>query len=53
MFAPAPGLDGQYTLFGQVIQGLDIAEKLNPRDPGLTGTLPEGSKILTVTILEK
>ncbi|MGD0004545.1 MAG: peptidylprolyl isomerase [Anaerolineaceae bacterium] len=52
-FAPAPDLDGQYTIFGQVIQGLDVAEKLNPRDPGLAGALPEGSKILTVTILEK
>ena len=52
-FAPAPDLDGQYTIFGQVIQGLDIAEKLNARDPGLAGALPEASKILTVTIVEK
>ena len=52
-FAPAPDLDGQYTIFGQVIQGLDIAEKLNARDPGLAGALPEASKILTITIVEK
>jgi cyclophilin family peptidyl-prolyl cis-trans isomerase len=51
-FIPAPDLDGQYTIFGQVIEGLDIAEKLNPRDPGLGGALPDASKILTVTITE-
>ena len=52
-YAPAQDLDGQYTIFGQVIQGLDIAEKLNPRDPGMGGPLPEASKILSVTIVEK
>jgi cyclophilin family peptidyl-prolyl cis-trans isomerase len=52
-FAPAPDLDGQYTIFGQVIQGLDIAAKLNARDPGLAGALPEASRIFSVTIVEK
>ena len=32
-FAPAPHLDGGYTIFGQVLSGLDVAEKLTPRDP--------------------
>ncbi len=52
-YVAAPDLDGQYTIFGQVIEGLDIAKKLTPRDPGMGGALPEASKILTVTILEK
>ena len=52
-FVPAPDLDGQYTIFGQVIQGLDIAENLKPRHPASAGPLAEASKILTVTILEK
>jgi cyclophilin family peptidyl-prolyl cis-trans isomerase/protein-disulfide isomerase len=50
--APARQLDGQYTIFGQVIQGIDVVKKLTPRDPSQSGTLPEGSKILTVTIEE-
>jgi len=53
VFGPASYGDGQYTIFGQVIQGLDIAEKLNPRDPGLGGVLPAASRILSVTIVEK
>jgi cyclophilin family peptidyl-prolyl cis-trans isomerase len=52
-YAPAPDLDGQYTIFGQVIQGMDVARKLNARDPNMGGALPEASKILTVTITEK
>lgn len=50
--APAQQLDGQYTIFGQVIQGMDVVKKLTLRDPSQNGTLPEGSKILTVTIEE-
>jgi cyclophilin family peptidyl-prolyl cis-trans isomerase/protein-disulfide isomerase len=52
-FAPAPNLDGQYTVFGQVIQGMDVTKKLTPRDPSQGGDLPQGSKILSVTIEEK
>ena len=33
--AACPSLDGQYTVFGHVIQGLDVANKIasQPRDP--------------------
>jgi cyclophilin family peptidyl-prolyl cis-trans isomerase len=51
-YAPAPDLDGQYTVFGQVIQGMDVANKLKARDPSMGGPLPEASKILTITIVE-
>jgi cyclophilin family peptidyl-prolyl cis-trans isomerase/protein-disulfide isomerase len=50
---PASNLDGQYTVFGQVIQGMDAAKKLTPRDPSQGGDLPAGSKILSVSIEEK
>lgn len=46
-------LDGQFTIFGQVIQGMDIAEKLTARDPAQLGDLPEGTKILSIQIQEK
>jgi cyclophilin family peptidyl-prolyl cis-trans isomerase len=46
-------LDGQFTIFGQVIEGMDIAEKLTARDPAQLGDLPEGTKILSIEIQEK
>jgi cyclophilin family peptidyl-prolyl cis-trans isomerase len=52
-FVPAPDLDGQYTIFGQVIQGLDVAENLKARDPSMGSPLPEASKILSITVTEK
>jgi len=52
-YAPAAQLDGVYTIFGQVISGLDAAEKLTPRDPALGETLLPGDKILSVDIEEK
>jgi cyclophilin family peptidyl-prolyl cis-trans isomerase len=52
-FAPAPHLDGGYTIFGQVLSGLDAAEKLTPRDPSKGLALQPGDKILSVEIEEK
>jgi cyclophilin family peptidyl-prolyl cis-trans isomerase len=44
-------LTGSYTLFGEVVEGMNVAESLTPRDPA-TATGP-GDKILTVTIEEQ
>jgi len=52
-YAPQPTLDGGYTIFGKVIQGMDVANNLTPRDPSQSGELPPGDKILSVTIEEK
>jgi cyclophilin family peptidyl-prolyl cis-trans isomerase len=53
-YAAAVHLDGGYTIFGQVLSGLDVAEKLTPRDPSQgTSLLPPGDKILGVDIEEK
>lgn len=52
-FAPAAHLNGSFTIFGQVISGLDVAEQLAPRDPAQSGYLPPGDAILNVTIEEK
>ena len=32
-FAPAPHLDGKHTVFGRVLEGFDVLELLNRRDP--------------------
>ncbi len=52
-YAAQPTLDGGYTIFGKVIQGMDVATSLTPRDPSANGGLPPGDKILSVTIEEK
>ncbi len=52
-YAAQPTLDGKYTVFGHVIQGMDVATSLTPRDPSQSGNLPPGDKILSVTIEEK
>lgn len=52
-FAPAAHLNGAYTIFGQVISGLEVAEQLTPRDPAQYGALAPGDLILKVTIEEK
>lgn len=48
--APAEHLDGGYTIFGEVIQGMDVVESLTPRDPSQAADLPVGDLILDVTI---
>ncbi len=51
--ASAPELDGKYTIFGQVISGLEYLEKLSPRDPQFGESLPAGELLLKVTIEER
>jgi cyclophilin family peptidyl-prolyl cis-trans isomerase/protein-disulfide isomerase len=51
-YAPEPQLDGGYTVFGQVISGMDVVESLTARDPQTSASLPPGDKILSVDIEE-
>jgi peptidylprolyl isomerase len=46
------GLDGKYTVFGEVIEGMDVADKLTPRDPDTNPNAPPGDRIIKVTIEE-
>jgi len=52
-FAPAPHLDGGYTIFGQVTSGMEVAEALTPRDPQQNTILAPGDKIISVDIEEQ
>jgi cyclophilin family peptidyl-prolyl cis-trans isomerase len=52
-YSPQPDLDGKYTVFGQVIEGMDVVEKLTPRNPAENVDLPPGDKITGITIEEK
>lgn len=49
----ASNLDGKYTIFGRVIAGMDVLERISPRYPQPGVTLPPGDVILSVNILEK
>lgn len=52
-YTPQTKLDGSYTIFAQVIKGMDVVESLTARNPDTTAGLPPGDKILTVIIQEK
>jgi cyclophilin family peptidyl-prolyl cis-trans isomerase len=52
-YSAQPKLDGSYTIFGKVIQGMDVVNNLTPRDPSQAGDLPAGDQILSVSIAEK
>ncbi len=48
-FGDQPHLDGQYTVFGQVIQGMDVVDKIHQGDKikKMTVQLPDQKKTLT------
>ena len=49
-----PDLDGRFTVFGKVIEGMDVLNKLSDRDTSTGGgNLPPGDKIITITIQEQ
>ncbi len=48
-----PTLDGGYTIFGQVIEGMDVVKQLTLRDPDNDPSAPPGDKINDVVITEK
>ena len=51
-FSAQPRLNGGYTIFGQVINGMDVVNGLTRRDPTQNPTFP-GDAMESVTITEK
>ena len=49
MFAPAPHLDGQYTIWGQVISGMEHIDAIK-RGAGGSGTVSNPDKIITMKV---
>ena len=50
-FGPQPRLDGDYTIFGQVISGMDVVNELRRRDPTQNPSF-NGDAIESVNITE-
>ena len=49
-----PHLDGLHTVFGRVIEGLDVLEKIQRRDPSDSSAVPvELDKIVRAEVLRK
>jgi peptidylprolyl isomerase len=48
-FAPAPFLDGQYTVWGKVIQGMEFVDKIK-RGTGANGEVSNPDKIISMKV---
>ena len=51
-FGPQAYLDGNYTIFGQVIEGMDVVKGITLRDPNQNPNY-QGDVIESITITEK
>jgi cyclophilin family peptidyl-prolyl cis-trans isomerase/protein-disulfide isomerase len=52
-YAPTPQYNGQYTIFGEVLSGMDVLKQLTPRDAQPGSDTPPGDKLLRITIEEE
>ncbi|WP_292384630.1 peptidylprolyl isomerase [Mesorhizobium sp.] len=50
MFAPAPNLDGQYTIVGKVESGMDLVDKIKKGDEADNGTVKDPDRMIKVRI---
>ena len=50
MFAPAPSLDNQYTVWGEVTSGMEFIDKIKKGDPGRNGSVANPDKIIKMQV---
>jgi peptidylprolyl isomerase len=50
MFAPAPALDGKYTIWGEVVSGMDYIDKIKKGDPARNGMVVNPDKIIKMQV---
>lgn len=51
-YARAQNLDGLYTIFGEVTEGMEVVDCITPRDPSRNPNAAPGDKIISITIDE-
>ena len=49
-FKPANFLDGQYTVFGQVVEGMEFVDNIKKGDSNNNGTVTDPDKIVSVKV---
>ncbi len=52
-YAPTTEFDGQYTIFGEVLSGMEVLKQITPRDAQPGTDTPAGDKLLGITIEER
>jgi cyclophilin family peptidyl-prolyl cis-trans isomerase/protein-disulfide isomerase len=52
-YAPVTSYNGQYTVFGELLSGMDVLAQLTPRDPQPGTDTPAGDELINITIEEK
>ena len=52
-YVPYPSLNGLYTIFGKLVDGVDVFEKITERDADQNPDAPVGDEIISITINEK
>jgi cyclophilin family peptidyl-prolyl cis-trans isomerase/protein-disulfide isomerase len=52
-YAPVPSYTGQFTIFGEVLSGMDVLQQLTPRDAQPGADTPPGVPLFSITIEEK
>jgi peptidylprolyl isomerase len=50
MFAPAPSLDGQYTIWGQVVSGMEHVDRIKKGDPARNGMVADPDRIVRIRV---
>lgn len=53
MFAPSPNLDGQYTIVGKVVSGMDLVDKIKKGDEADNGSVADPDRMVKVRIADK
>jgi peptidylprolyl isomerase len=50
MFAPLPSLDGNYTIWGKVVSGMEYIDRIKKGDPARNGTVTSPDKIIKMQV---
>src|SRR5690348_15171726 len=50
MFAPAPSLDGKYTIWGKVTSGMEYIDQIKKGDPARNGAVTSPDKIIRMQV---
>jgi peptidylprolyl isomerase len=50
MFAPAPSLDGQYTIWGKVTSGMEYIDQVKKGDQARNGVVTNPDKIVKMQV---